>query len=300
MAHHTKAYLALAFISLIWGTTYLAIRVGAIAYPPFLFAGVRQTVAGLLLGATALIINPKINLSRQHLLRQMLCGFLLITLGNGCVTWGEKYIPSGIAALLCSMMPLFAVAFNLLLNKERPNLIILLGIVLGITGVGFIVKDDIGALANAHHLAGMGAILFATCSWALGSIINRKNPDKVNPLSNAAMQLLFGGLFMLLASPVVDDYSHFVLWHQEGFLALCYLIVFGSVLAYAAFMYSLTRLPVGIATVYAYINPLVAVIVGNIFLAEPLNVYTGLAFITIVASVFLVNKGYRNKSKAQA
>ncbi len=294
----TKAYIALIFVCIVWGTTYMAIWVGVEHYPPFLFAGVRQTVAGFILITAALMFNKKKDLTKANILRQMLIGFLMLTLGNGCVTYGEKYIPSGIAALLCSMMPLFAVMFNLVFSrKDHFNAAIGFGLLLGVCGVGLIFRHNLADLTKPAYVGGMVAVLLATCSWALGSILNKKNVDPVNPFLNSGMQLFFGGLFMLMLSPAVDSYKDFQLWNTHGIAALVYLIIFGSVLAYAAYMYELSVLPVGIATIYAYINPLIAVIVGYLVLKEEVNIYTGMAFVTIVISVYLVNRGYRKQHK---
>jgi len=263
-------------------------------YPAFLFAGIRQTVAGMILMGFALAKDRSADLSFKNLSRQMLVGFLMLTLGNGCVTWGEKAVPSGIAALICSMMPLFAVIFNLLFSrKEHFNLTIALGLLLGTCGVGLVFLHDVTQLSNPAYLLGMGSVLLATASWAGGSMINRNHVKPVNPFFNSGMQLFFGGLFMLIICPVTDDLHHFELWNTQGILALLYLIIFGSVIAYAAYMYSLSKLPVGIATIYAYINPMVAVLVGYFFMQEEMNAYTALAFIAIVCSVFLVNRGYK-------
>ncbi len=103
MKGNTKAYIALIFVCIVWGTTYMAIRVGVMHYPAFLFAGIRQTIAGVILMLIALFFSREKDLSRSNILRQVLVGFLMLTMGNGCVTWGEKYIPSGIAALICSI-----------------------------------------------------------------------------------------------------------------------------------------------------------------------------------------------------
>ncbi len=301
MTRTTKAYIALVFICIVWGTTYMAIRVGVTHYPAFLFAGVRQTIAGIILMMVALMASKEKDLSRRNIMRQMLVGFLMLTFGNGFVSYGEKIIPSGIAALLCSMMPLFAVAINLLSSKrDHFNATIGLGLVLGVCGVGLIFKHDVAKMTSPAYLGGICAILFATASWAVGSIVNKKHKDPVNPFFNSGLQLFFGGLFMLLMSPGIDDYKGFELWNTDGLLAMCYLIVFGSVLAYAAYMYSLSVLPIGIATIYAYINPLIAVIVGYIFMKEQMNLFTGLAFATIAVSVYLVNVGYRKQHKAIA
>ena len=299
MAQHTKAYFSLFFVCLVWGTTYLAIRVGVTHYPAFLFAGIRQAVAGVILIGGALLVNRNKDLSLKNILRQMLVGFLMLSLGNGCVTWGERTVPSGVAALICSVMPIFAVLFNLLgFRKERFSLVIGAGMVLGTLGVALIFRQNIGDLSNKAYLWGSFSVLVATASWALGSIVNKQNVNPVNPFFNSGLQLLFGGIFMLMISPAVDDYANLVLWNKEGVMALVYLIIFGSVLAYAAYMYSLSQLPVGIATIYAYINPLVAVILGHFVLGEILNLYTALAFAAIIGSVFLVNFGYRQQHKA--
>jgi len=301
MAKQTKAYLALTFICIVWGTTYLAIKVGVMHYPSFLFAGVRQAVAGIILMAGATMVNKQKDFSSKNILRQMLVGFLMLTLGNGLVSFGEKYINSGISALICSLMPIFAVMFNLVSSKkDHFNAAIGFGMLLGICGVGLIFIHDIKEITKPAYLVGIIATIIATCSWALGSIVNRKSVAPVNAFLDSGMQLFFGGAWMLLISPFADDYHGFRLWNGDGLLALVYLITFGSTLAYAAYMYALSNLPVGVATLYAYINPLIAVLVGYIFMKEELNIYIGMAFITIVVSVYLVNRGYRKQHKAEA
>ena len=300
MAKQTKAYLALVFICIVWGTTYLAIRIGVMHYPALLFAGIRQTIAGIVLASLAMVVNKQFDFSFKNIRRQMLIGFLMLTIGNGCVTWGEKFVPSGIAALICSMMPIFAVMFNLILTKnEKFNITTGVGMILGTCGVGLIFRQDLSQLNNPAYLVGIFAVLFATASWAIGSIINKKNVNPVNPFLNAGMQLFFGGVFMLIGCPFIDDFHNFKAFDRDGLFALVYLIVFGSILAYAAYMYALSKLPVGIATIYAYINPLVAVVLGYLALHEPMNLYTGLSFITIVLGVYLVNLGYRKQQKSK-
>lgn len=298
MNKNTKAWIALVFICITWGTTYLAIRIGVLHYPAFLFAGIRQLVGGIILMIAAFAAKRNIDWSREHILRNALIGGLMITMGNGLVTWGEKYIPSGVAALICSMMPIFAVLFNLLSSrKEHFNITIAIGLVLGTLGVGIIFKDNIKDFSNTAYIGGMIATLIATSSWALGSIISKKNTRQTNPMFNSGMQLFFGGVFLLLFSPVVDDYKGIDYANSDALLSLAYLIVFGSVIAYAAYNFALSTLPVGVVTLYAYANPLVAVVMGYLLMNEPLNIYTVLAFLTIVVGVYLVNRGYRRQHR---
>ena len=248
--------------------------------------------------AVGLAMYRKADLSFKNLRHQLLVGFLLITAGNGLVTWGEKYIASGVAALICSMMPIFAVLFNLISSKqEKLNLYIVAGLLLGFTGVALIFKDNIADLANPSYIMGILAIFLATSSWALGSVFNKRKPQSTNPVFNAGLQLFFGGAFLLLFSPAIDSYEHIGMIDTDALWAMLYLIIFGSVLAYTAYMYALKELPVGLVSTYAYVNPLVAVILGNIILFEPLTLITALAFITIIIGVYLVNYGYRRQHR---
>lgn len=270
-------------------------------YPAFLFAGIRQLSAGIILMLAAYSVNRKLDWNREHILRNALIGGLMITMGNGLVTWGERYIPSGVAALICSMMPIFAVLFNLAQSKrDHFNATILAGMLLGTVGVGLIFKDSIKDFTNTVYIAGMMATLVATSSWALGSLISKRNTKQTNPMFNSGMQLFWGGVFLFVFSPFIDDYHNIDYANSNALLALGYLIIFGSVLAYAAYNFALGSLPVGVVTLYAYVNPLVAVVMGYLLLKEPLNIYTALAFVTIAIGVYLVNIGYRRQHKTSA
>lgn len=251
------------------------------------------------MSALAIAIYKKADLSWANMKHNLVVGFLLITVGNGIVSYAEKFIPSGVAALICSMMPLNAVMLNIVLNKgEKVNSTIVSGLVLALCGVALIFRDNISDLANPSYFWGMISIYIGTASWAFGSIKNSKKTNVKNPVFNASIQLLFGGILLLILSPLVDDYSGLELWQPDAWGAMLYLIIIGSFLAYNAYMYALKVLPVGLVTTYAYINPLVAVILGFFILGEKLTWFTALAFITIVTGVYLVNKGYRKQKQA--
>lgn len=292
----TKAYLAIAFLSIAWGTTYLAIRIAVMHYPAFLFAGLRQVIAGLLMGIFALLVYKKADISWPVVRMNLLIGFFMISVGNGIVSYAEKTVPSGVAALICSMMPLNAVMLNIFMNKaEKINAIIVGGLVLALTGVALIFRDNLADLGNTAYFGGMIAIYIGTISWAFGSIKSRKLTGVKNPIFNAAMQLFFGGFFLLVLSPAVDSYENFEPFQPDALKAMAYLILVGSFLAFTAYMFALKVLPVGIVTLYAYVNPLVAVILGYFILDERLTWFTALAFVAIVSGVYLVNTGYRKQ-----
>jgi drug/metabolite transporter (DMT)-like permease len=301
MTQKTKAYLALIYICIVWGMTYLLIKIGVEAYPAaFFFAGTRQVIAGIILFAIGMATNKNRDYSRANIMRQAFIGFLLLTCGNGLVTWGEKHIDSGVAALICSMMPIFAVMFNLYgSKKEKFNSFIGAGLLLGLLGVVFIVKDKISFKSDSMYIYGIIGTLVATCTWAFGSVKSKKYPAPINPMFNSGLQLFFGGLFMLIISPAVDDYTDMWEWKTDGILSLIALIIFGSIIAYAAYIFALRVLPVGVTTLYAYVNPLVAVLMGYFFYSEDLNINTVFAFIAIVTGVYLVNMGYKRQHKKE-
>lgn len=298
MSEKSKAYAALAFICIVWGTTYLAIRWLVEAYPAFLAAGVRQVLAGLIIVGLALAANKRVNLSGKNILRQVLIGTLMIAVGNGLVSYGQKTIPSGIAAMVCATMPIWAVVLNLALSKhERLNRTIVLGMAIGLVGVALIFRADIGKLGNAAYLGGILLTLIATMGWAVGSVMSRRWTTDVNPFFDAGIQVIAGGAVLLLTSLFAEDYSASVVHTSRAVWSFVYLVIFGSVLAFSFYQYALKRLPVGIVTVYAYINPLVAVLLGYFF-DEPLTSWTALSFASIVLGVYFVNRGYRQQQVA--
>ena len=297
MSTTTKAYLAYTYIAIIWGTTYLAIRVGVLHYPPFLMAGVRQLISFAIIAAIAISINKQVNFSKQNLLRNAIIGFLMITVGNGVVSYAEKIIPSNVASLVCSMMPISVVILNLLFAKsERPNALILLGMALGFVGVALIFRNDILALSDPQYLVGVLATLLATFGWGGGSILSKKWGNPVNPIMDSGVQVGFGGIFLLLFSPLVDNYAAADYGNKEAFWSLLYLILLGSVGAFTAYRYALKHLPVGFVTSYAYINPLVAIIIGY-FWGERMSVWTIISAAAIIAGVAIVNTGYARQRK---
>jgi drug/metabolite transporter (DMT)-like permease len=294
-------YLALGVVCLIWGTTYLALRIGVLHFPPFLFSGIRQTIAGLLLAGFMLTFTKMTLPSKSHILRQAIGGFFLITLGNGLVAWGELQIPSGIAAIICSLMPLMVILINLSVNKEeKPNAAIIIGVAMGLSGIVMIFSEHLNEFSSWAYVLGIVSTFGAVISWAGGSIWIKKHNADSNPFLNAGLQMLFGGLFMFPASLLFDDLSN-VSWSPEAGWSLLYLIIFGSIIAYACYSYALRKLPMTIVSMYAYVNPLVAVLLGWLVLDEKLTVKMGIAILITVAGIYIVNRGYQLRSlwKAQ-
>jgi drug/metabolite transporter (DMT)-like permease len=294
-------YLALIAVCIIWGTTYLALRIAVLHFPPFLFTGIRQTTAGFMLLAFLLTIGKAYLPPKEHLWRQAIAGFFMITLGNGLVAWAEMHIPSGIAAIICSLMPVIVILMNVMVNREeKPTAIIAGGVLMGLTGIVLIFSEHLSDLSKTEYVIGIILTFAAVLAWAGGSIWIKKKNVESNPFVNAGLQMFFGGLILFPFSFAFDDLSN-VTWTSEVAYSLLYLIIFGSLIAYASYAYALRKLPMTVVSLYAYVNPLVAVILGWLVLDEKLNLKIWIAISITIAGIYIVNKGYqrRNVWKAQ-
>lgn len=287
------AYLALAAVCLIWGTTYLALRIAVLHFPPFLFTAIRQTTAGLILLAFMFTMGKAAIPSKEQLIRQAIGGFFMISLGNGLVAWAEMHIPSGVAAIICSLMPAVVIMVNVTIHKdERPTLPIILGLAVGLVGIVMIFGENMGQFSQREYTLGIIMTFIAVIAWASGSIWIKKKNLESDPFVNAGLQMFFGGLWLFPASLAFDDLSN-VSWSPEAGYSMLYLIVFGSLVAYASYSYALRKLPMTIVSLYAYVNPLVAVILGWLVLDEKMNSRIIMAFILTVGGIYIVNRGYQ-------
>lgn len=294
-------YLALAAVCILWGTTYLALRIGVLAFPAFLFSALRQVLAGGLL-VSILVLAFKIKLpKRDAMLTQAIGGFFLITIGNGLVGWAELVVPSGVAAIICSIMPVWLILINMIVAQdERPTFPIILGLIIGLSGIVIIFGEHIADFSRPEYIFGIVTIFVANIGWALGSVWMKRKNHSSNAFMNAGLQMFFGGLYLVPISLIFDDYTH-LQWSGEAVYSLIYLIIFGSIAAYTAYSYALKKLPITIVSLYAYVNPIVAVVLGWLVLGEKLNAQVWIAIAITIAGIYIVNKGYqlRNIWKAQ-
>lgn len=294
-------YLALAVVCIAWGTTYLALRIGVLEFPPFLFSALRQIIAGILL-VGGLFLFGKIKMPHKSvLINQAIGGFFMITLGNGLVGWAEVHVPSGVAAVICSMVPIWVILINLVIAKdEKPTFPIVMGLAIGLSGIILIFGENLSGFAVSGYVWGVILIVIANLGWAGGSIWMKRKNQESNPFLNAGLQMLFGGLLLLPVSAFFDDFQT-IQWSNNVIYSLLYLILIGSVAAYACYSYAIKKLPVTIVTLYAYINPIVAVLLGWAVLGETLNLRVGIAIGVTLVGIYIVNRGYqfRNLWKAE-
>ena len=289
----TALIAAFAAIYLIWGSTYLGIRYAIETIPPLLMMGIRHLTAGSLLYAWTRWRGTPAPRLREWIYPAII-GPLLFLGGHGSLAWAEKRVPSGIAALLVATLPMWIVVLARIWGTERHLARASLGgLVLGFVGVLVLFGPDALRHNGELNLIGAAAVLFGTFIWAAGTIFMRsvKMPD--SPFLSSSMQMLAGGASLILTAALVGEprQFHFTSVSSLSWLALGYLILFGSIIAFTAYTWlHMVASPSRVAT-YAYVNPVVAVLLGWTLASEPISIYTGIAMIVILAGVALVNVG---------
>jgi drug/metabolite transporter (DMT)-like permease len=294
MKIQTKAYIALLIVCIFWGTTYLALRIGVLHFPPFLFSGIRQFGAGMLLFIWMALSGNLEKLTLKDILRQALPGFLLITLGNGVIGWAEMYIPSGLAALIVCVMPVYIVLLNLVAGKEKQlfNTKIVAGFLLGCAGIVLIFRDNLADIGKQEYLWGILASFGACFFWAIGSLHMKNNTFRTSAYSNAAIQFTSGGIGCFLFSLIFDDFNKLSEVTADSLWALLYLTLIGSLLAYMSYLYAIRHLPMIVVSTYAYVNPVIAILLGVAILNEKITWTTALALGVTLFGVYLINSGF--------
>ena len=284
--------IALAFLSIytIWGSTYLAIRFAIETFPPFLMAAIRFLIAGGVLYAWMRLRGAP-RPTRANWKAATIVGGLLLLGGNGGVTKAELVIPSSLAAVLITTVPIWMALLELL-RKDRivPTLHVVIGLVLGFGGVILLVgPGDLGGSGGLNPLWA-GVLIFAALSWAIGSVYSRNAPLPKTPLLGSGMEMLAGGALLLVASLISQEWAGF----QPGnvsFLSLVsfiYLIVFGSLIGFSSYVWLLTKTTTARVSTYAYVNPVVAVFLGYFLVGEQLTLRTLLASSVIVIAVVVI------------
>ncbi|HEX7942546.1 MAG TPA: EamA family transporter [Gemmatimonadaceae bacterium] len=283
---------AFATVYIVWGSPYLAIKYAIATIPPFLMAGSRFLLAGALLYAFALRGGGPAPTRRQWLNASVI-GILLLGLGNGGVVWAELLVPSGLAALLVAAMPVWMVLFEALRPEgRRPTALVVAGIMLGLFGQAVLVgPSSHGAGSQSVSLVGVAALLIATMSWAAGSIRARLVDLPASRVRTTAMEMLAGGAALLVVGAAVGEVPQFLSVRPStaSIAAWLYLVVFGSLLAFTAFVWLNATVAPARAATYAYVNPIVAVGLGWLLLGEPVTSRTVVAAVIILGAVLVIN-----------
>jgi drug/metabolite transporter (DMT)-like permease len=290
MSLRLKIILAFAALYVIWGSTYLAIRVAIETLPPFLMAGVRFLTAGAVLYGWSLLRAPDRPTRRQWRVAYIIGAFLFLG-GNGSLVWSEQLIPSGVAALLVAIVPVWMVLLNWLWRRaERPHARTIAGLALGFVGIGLLVgRDSLGAVDGVHPVGAL-VLMLGSVSWATGSIYLKGAPQPAPPLLATGMQMLAGGALLVVAGVFTGEVGRLDpgAISLRSVLGFAYLIVFGAIVGFTAYSWLLRVVhPARVAT-YAYVNPIVAVILGSVVAGEPFTPRMALAALVIIGGVLLV------------
>ena len=288
------SWIALGVVYVVWGSTYLAIRVGVGHMPPLLFAGIRYVVAGALLYPIAVRVTARSRGSSRGSARPGVrawlagaaVGILLLSGGNGGVSFAERTLPSGFSAVLVATVPLWMIVFAWPMQHQHVTWRSAAGLVLGLAGVAILV----GSGTASGRISSVIIVLAAAAAWGFGSVLSHRLPLPGHALLAAAIEMLAGGVALLAVAAGTGEFSH-VQWSSipaASWIALAYLIGPGSILAFTAYGYALSHLPVTTVSTYAYVNPVVAVLGGIVILGEPLTWREGVGAALVVGSVVII------------
>ena len=289
-----KAYVALIAVYFFWGTTYLAIRMALESFSPMILLATRFLLSGGIMLVGALVSHTTLPKGRELWLTAFY-GVLILGGGNGALVFAEEWIPSGLAALFITTSPFWMVGIERMLpGGERLHLPTISGILIGFLGMLVLVgQEATGHAVSGKVLSGFVLLQFGCVCWTVGSLLQRRQPTKAHPVISGAVQQLATGLFWLVPAALMKQPP--VNWSWRGVLALLYLVTFGSIVGYSAYVYALEKLPVAVVSTYTYVNPIVAVALGWLVYREPFGLREMAAMTLIFLGVGVV-KYYTKRS----
>ena len=292
MSMRWKIWGAMLALYIVWGSTYLAIHFAIQSMPPFLMAAARFLAAGAILYAWRRMAGDPAP-RRVEWRSAAVVGLFLLLGGNGGVVWAEQVVPSGIAALMIGAVPLWMVLIDALIpGGQRPAPLALAGVLIGMGGIILLVNPwQAGGGEGALHPAGMIVLLLSTLAWAIGSLYSRKARLPASPLLGTGMEMLAGGAGLVLVGTLSGEWARLDLAAitAPSLAGLAYLIVFGSLVGFASYTWLLRTAPTSLVSTYAYVNPLVAILLGSLLAGEALTPRILFAGSVIIGSVVLIN-----------
>lgn len=295
------AYFAWIAVCVIWGTTYLGIRVALETIPPALVGALRYVTAGVMLAIILRLRGEQLP-GPTHWRGLALLGFLMIALGNGGVIWAEQWVPSGIAAVVVASSPFWMAGIETALpGGERLSKRGVAGLLLGFVGILFLVWPDLmaGGELGRRFAVGVVALQIASIGWSLGSSYSKRHAREENALGSAAVQMIFGGLMLAVVATFRGEWAQLTFtWRTLA--AELHLIFFGSLVGYSAYVYAVKHMPLSTVSLYAYVNPVIAVVLGTLLLGEPFGWRIVVAAAIVFAAVAVVELRGRVEVTASA
>ncbi len=289
--HRLQVMVAFALVYVFWGSTYLAIGITDDEHlPPSVMCAMRFFIAGLLMLAACAAMGRTIRISANEALRLALIGCLLLVGGNGGLAWAEQFVPTGYAALIVAVTPIWFLALEIFVFRgDRLSRRGLLGLALGIAGIAILFwpKFEHRGTLGIMQLVASTTLLFSSMSWAIGSVLSRKWQMKVDPFTATGWEMTFAAIGNSIVAVVTGQHHRIVLTHR-ALMSVLYLVVFGSWVGYSAYIWLLKHVPTPKVATYAYVNPVVAVFLGWLVLRERFDAYMLAGTVVIVAGVALV------------
>jgi drug/metabolite transporter (DMT)-like permease len=299
-SHASRAQIIAAFASiyLVWGSTYLAIRYAIATIPPFIMGGIRFLISGALLYLWARSRGAP-RPTRIHWRNAIIAGAFLLVGGNGAVMWAEQVVPSGLTALLVSILPFWLVIIEWVRPpRRRPSGAVLVGLVVGFVGIIVLVgPSGIGGHGDVSPIGALVLIL-GSLSWAIGSFWSRDAQLPESGLLTTGMEMLGGGVLLLLVGTLTGEFSHFDIHgiSKASAVGLLYLISFGSLIGFTSYIWLLDKVSPARLGTYAYVNPIVAVLLGWAIAGERLSIRTGIAAVIVICAVALITTARSTKA----
>lgn len=289
-SHRARVGVSFGLVYFFWGSTYLAILIAVRHFPAALLGALRFLIAGVLMLGWCALTGKKIAISRKDALRLLLVGVLLLTGGNVVLAWTEKFINSGLAALIVAVVPIWIALIEAVMGGDRLNRRGWMGLLLGVGGLLALLWPDIAngnAAIGKRDLIVSGVLMLGAFSWALGSVFSRRFQFGIGPFAATGWEMTLSGAVNALLALALGDFHH-ADWSRAGWLAIAYLVTFGSLVGFTAYIWLLEHVPTPKVATYAYVNPVVAVFLGWLLRGERIDRYMLLGMVVIIAAVALV------------
>ncbi|HPH23993.1 MAG TPA: EamA family transporter [Chitinophagaceae bacterium] len=291
-----KAYLALCVTSIVWGTTWVAMKFGVTGMPALQLAAIRQFIGGTLFISFFMLVRKQPLPTKKQLKQLFFLSIFTFVFANGFSTWSLQYIPSGLGALIGALYPLCVVLIEYFFyNNKNINLAAVIGILLGIVGIGVVFYESAFGTKTEGYFIGLLLAGIATISWSYSTISISKQKVNINPYFGLGWQMLFGSCLMFIISYGSGSYIQISAIPTTSWAAIAYLTFAGSIIAFVAFIYSMKHLPVALASIYAYINPIIAISIGTFLLNEHITLRLVIGTIITLIGVYLVNKAMKKQ-----
>ncbi len=291
-------YIALSITCVVWGTTWVASKIGIADIPALQMASIRQFLAGICFVGFFMVYKKLPFPNKQQIGNLFVMALLMFVFANGLSTWSLKYIPTGLSALVGALYPLSVVIIEMVFFKRRNvTMLTFIGLLLGLTGIGIVFYETAFHHQPGGFLFGVTLSVVAMLSWSVGTLILTRSAIKMNPYYAVGWQMLISSVLLYIFAAASGQTIPIESITAHAWWVILYLVLAGSILSFVAFIYSMKRLPIAVASMYAYINPLVAIIVAAIVLNEKLTMYILWGSIVTLSGVFLVNYSIRRSQQ---